>query len=237
MTRLAAAAATLVLGACAANYGGPRDIEVPTVALHADADATPAAIATTLDQAGARAAFIASTRDAAWFADVAGASNRHLSGPAPMGAVRMAFLGPEPVGDTTLTLEYEGGAITIQDALYEIDEDRLLDLIALRLEEETPVREAVGALLAYVATDVDNAAALVMAVMVPDAATGTSLARMLGPAYYDTLRCDPSGTGSPTGEHIRVFYGPEARMFCAGSGREEGAAGDMVRAELVMGRR
>lgn len=237
MTRLAAAAATLVLGACAANYGGPRDIEVPTVALHADDDATPAAIATILDQAGARAAFVASKRDAAWFTDVAGATDMHLSGPAPMGAVRMAFLGPEPVGDTTHTIEYEGGALTIQDALYEIDDDRLLDLIALRLEEGTPVREAVGALLAYVATDVDNAAALVIAVMVPDAATGNTLARMLGPAYYDTLRCDRSGAGSPAGEHIRMFYGPEARMFCAGSSREDAVAGERVRAELVMGRR
>lgn len=237
MTRLAAVAATLIVGACAANYGGPRDIEVPTVALHADPDATPAAIAAALEQAGARAVFLASARDTAWFSDVAGAAGRHLSGPASMGATRMAFLGPEPVGDTTLTLEYDGGGLTIQDALYEIDDDRLLDLIAFRIEEGMPVQAAVGALLEYVATDVDNAAALTMAAMVPDAATGDRLARMLGPAYYDARRCDPSEPAAPTGEHIRVFYGPEARMFCAGSSREDAAVGELVRAELVMGRR
>lgn len=237
MTRLAPFAVALVLGACAANFGGPRDIEVPTAALQADGDAAPAAIATALQQAGVEVAFLFSTRDAAWFSDVADAAGLRLSGPASMGEQRMAFLAPEPVGDTTLRLEFEGGSFNIQDALYEIDNDRFLDLIAFRIEEGQPVRAVADALTAYIATDVANVAALVMAVMVPDAATGDSLARLLAPAYYDTLRCDADRTDQPTGEHVRVFFGPEARMFCAGARTESVGVGELLRAELVMGRR
>lgn len=237
MTRLAAFAGALVLGACAANFGGPRDIEVPTVALHADANATPDAVAAALLGAGAEVAFLFSTRDAAWFADVAAATGLELSGPASMGEQQMGFLAPEPVGDTTLSLEFEGGSFNIQDALYEIDDDRLLDLIAFRVEPGAPVRAVADALTAYIATDVANVAALVVAVMVPDAATGDSLARLLAPAYYDTLRCDADRSDRPTGQHVRVFFGPEARMFCAGARTEVLAPGELLRAELVMGRR
>lgn len=237
MTRLAPFAAAIVLGACAANFGGPRDIEVPTAALHAHADASPAAVAEALQQARVEVAFLFSTRDAAWFADVAAASGLQLSGPASMGEQQMAFLAPEPVGDTTLSLQFEGGSLNIQDALYEIDEDRLLDLIAFRIEQGAPVRAVADAVTAYIATDVANVAALVVAVMVPDAATGDTLARLLAPAYYDTLRCDAHRSDRPTGEHVRVFFGPEARMFCAGASTEIVGAGELLRAELVMGRR
>lgn len=226
----------LVFSACA-TLGGPRDIPMPTVALHAEPGAAPAAVAGALEARGARAAFVASSQDAAWFADVAAASGLHLSGPADMGDLRMAFLAPEPVGDTTHELVYDGGRFNIQDALYEIEENRLLDLIALRIQEGELVRPMIGALLEYVATDVDNAAALVMAVAVPDAAVGDSVARMLGPAYFDALRCEPGVANASIGERIRLFYGPEARMYCADADVESGPEGDWVRAELIMGRR
>lgn len=226
----------VLFGACA-TLGGPRDIPMRTVALRADPGATPAAVAGALDAAGARAAFVASTGDTAWFRDVAAATGLHLSGPATMGDLRMAFLAPEPVGDTTHQLDYDGGMFTIQDALYEIEKDRLLDLIAFRIEEGAPVRAVIGALLEYVATDVDNAAALVMAVAVPSAAVGDTVARMLAPAYYDALRCEADAAAPSAGERIRLFYGPEARMYCADAAAERGPEGDWVRAELIMGRR
>lgn len=232
----AALGGVLLLGACA-TLGGPRDISMPTVAFHADPGATPAAVAGMLDAQGARAAFLASSRDAAWFADVASAAGLHLSGPGEMGDLRMAFLAPEPVGDTTHELVYDGGAFNIQDALYEIESDRLLDLIAFRIQEGEPVGAVIGALLEYVATDVDNAAAVVMAVAVPSAAVGDTVARMLAPAYYDALRCEGDADAPSAGERIRLFYGPEARMYCADAAAERRPEGDWVRADLIMGRR
>lgn len=237
MTRITTVAvAAVLLGGCAAGLGGPRDLDMPTAALHAGPDATPAAVAAAVRAAGARATFVAAPQDSAWFTALAGAVDLHLSGPAPTGDLRMAFLAPEPVGDTTHTLDYEGGSFTIQDALYEIRDERYLDLIAFQIDEETPVAQAVAALLAYVATDVDNVAAVVMAVAVPGSDTGDSVARMLGPAYFDALGCD-GAAAAPAGPHIRLFYGPAARMFCEGVRTETVAAGDVIRADLVMGRR
>jgi hypothetical protein len=237
MIRFAPVVVALALSACAANYGGPKEIEVPTVSIEADADAAPAAVASAIRDAGARAAFVFASRDAAWFRDVAAASQLELSGPAVAEGLGMAFLAPAPLGDTTVTLEYEGGSIIAQDALYEIEEERYLDLIALRLDAGAPTEDAVAALLQYVATDVGNAAALVMAVRVPDAATGERVARMLAPAYFAVLRCGSSESAGPAGEHVRVFYGPAARMFCADASEEQVAAGRLVRARLIMGRR
>jgi hypothetical protein len=238
MIRFAAAAAvTLLIGGCAAGMGAPRDIDMPIAALNVGPDAAPAAVAATVRAADARAVFLAAPRDSAWFSGVAAATEMQLSGPTHAGGIRMAFLGPEPVGDTTLVLEYEGGGLMIQDALYEIRDERYLDLIAFRIEPGMPVGEAVAALLSYVATDVDNVAAVAMAVAVPDAATGESVARMLGPAYFDALRCGGDDAVAPAGEHVRLFYGPAARMFCESARSEATAAGDLIRAQLVMGRR
>lgn len=233
---LGLAAVTAFLGACA-TLGGPRDIETPTVAVQVSQDASAAAVAGALEASGARAAFVAARRDAAWFNELAAASRLHLSGPAAMGDLRMAFLAPEALGDTTIGLDYDGGTLVVQDALYEISKERYLDLIAFRIEDGSEVRPAIAALLQYVATDVMNAAALVMAVAVPNAAAGDSVARMLAPAYFDVLRCDPEAARASAGEDIRVFYGPAARMYCEGADRPDAAVGDWIRAELVMGRR
>lgn len=237
MTRISAVAVgALLLGACAAGMGAPRDLDMPTTAIHAHADATPADVAAAVRATRARAAFVAAAQDSAWFTALGTAADLHLSGPATTGNLRMAFLAPEPLGDTTHTLGYEGGSFTIQDALYEIREERYLDLIAFQIDDDTPVEAAVAALLAYVATDVDNVAAVVMAAAVPDTETGDRVARMLGPAYFDALRCDNAAT-APAGPHIRLFYGPAARMYCEGARTESAAAGDLIHADLIMGRR
>lgn len=232
----AALMSALLVTACATVLGRPREIEMPIVAVEAAPGVTAAAVGGALDASGARAAFVAARRDAAWFEEVAASSRLQLSGPAAMGDLRMAFLAPEAVGDTTIQLDYEGGVLVVQDALYEIARDRLLDLIAFRIEEPAQARPAIGALLQYVATDVGNAAALVMAVSVPSAEVGDSVARMLAPAYSDVLRCEPSAAGSAA-EHLRLFYGPAARMFCEGGAVSDATVGTWLRAELVMGRR
>lgn len=237
MSRLPILLVVLSLGACAVNLGGPKAIDMPTVALRAEADAAPASVAGALDEAGARVAFIAAARDDSWFDSVAARAELELSGPADMGDLALAFLGPEPLGDTTLTLPYDGGELTIHDALYEIEEDRLLDLLAFRIEGAGEVRSAVASLLEYVATDVNNSAAVVLAALVPTAAAGDSVARMLSPAYFDAVRCEPGTAPAPLREGIRLFYGPEARMYCAGASAEESAVGAWIRAELIMGRR
>lgn len=240
MTRplpLAALALALGLGACALNLGGPRDIPMTTVAVRVDTDATAGAVAAAVREARARAAFVAAPRDAAWFRSLADASDMDVVGPAGMGDLDLVFLGPEPVGDTTLTLPYDGGTLTILDALYEVRDDRLLDLLAVRIDDPDGVRPAIASLLEYVASDVNNAAALVMAVLVPTAAVGDSVARMLSPAYYDAIRCEPGAAAPSEKASLRLFYGPEARMYCADAAVADRAVGGWVRADFVMGRR
>lgn len=229
--------ATLALGACASSMGAPREISTPTVALRADPDAAAADIAAALQDARAQAVFLTADRDDAWFADVAAATGLLVTGPATAGPMRTAFLAPEALGDTIHQLEYEGGAITLLDALFEVDEERFLDLIALRIEGGDAVRPIMTALLEYVATDVSNEAALVMAVTVPDEAVGDSVARMLSPAYSDARRCGAEAATTTAGERTRLFYGPAARMFCTEALARTTALGEWVQAQLVMGRR
>ncbi len=229
--------ATLALGACASSMGAPREISTPTVALRVDPAATAAGIAAALQDARARAVFLTADRDDAWFAEVAAATGLHVTGPATAGPMRTAFLAPEALGDTIYRLPYEGGAITLLDALFEVDEERFLDLIAFRIQKDDPVRPIMTALLEYVATDVNNAAALVMAVTVPDEAVGDSVARMLSPAYSDVRRCGAEAIVTPAGERTRLFYGPSARMFCTEALARHTALGEWVQAQLVMGRR
>ncbi|MFP4624319.1 MAG: hypothetical protein ACLFRX_09105 [Gemmatimonadota bacterium] len=237
MNRLPAVLAALGLSACAANLGGPKAIDTTTVAVRVDPGVDAAAVAAALEQADARVAFVAAPRDAEWFRTVAAATRHQLSGPASMDDVELVFLGPEPLGDTTLVIPYDDGDLPIHDALYEIEEGRLLDLLAFRIDDPAHVRGAVAALLEYVATDVDNAAALVLAALVPTAAVGDSVARMLSPAYYDAVRCETGAAAPSEKEGIRLFYGPQARMYCDDATTSAGEIGEWVSAELVMGRR
>ncbi len=234
---LGALALTAVgFGACTSALSGPKDIPVTTIALRASDNASAAAVAEALGGAGAQAALVAAPRGQDWFEAVATATGLTLSGPGDMGGLDFAFLAPEPLGDTTLALPYGADSLVIHDALYEIEEDRLLDLIAFRIIDEATVRGAIRALFEYVATDVDNAAALVMAVTVPSPAAADSVARMLSPAYYDAVRCEV-GPATAAGSGIRLFYGPDARVYCGDAVSGEWPVGHWVRADLIMGRR
>lgn len=249
----AALLAALTLGACAVNMGAPKEIPLATVALRADEGAAPAEAAAAIREGGARTALLVSTGDEAWFGAVAEAAGLHLSGPARTDdGLGLAFLGLEPLGDTAIDLRYDGRTFTVQDALYDLDDRRFLDLLAFEVGDAADARPLIAALLSYVATDVDATAAVVMAVAVPSPAVGDSVARMLSPGFEDALRCRAGGT-SPAGSNgagtagagadaelrdgVRLFYGPEARIFCRSAEAGDVPAGDRVRASLVMGRR
>jgi hypothetical protein len=241
MNRLLGMMAVLGLTACAVNMGGPRNIDLSTVALRTAPAAAAEDVAAALLRVSADVALVAARGDSAWFARVAALTGLTVSGPAGAGDLSIGFLAGEPVGDTTLTLSYDGGSFTVHDALYEVADERYLDLMAFRVDDAAAARPAIGALLRYMATDVMNSAAVVMAVAVPTAAVGDSVARMLTPAYYDALRCEtgpaPAEDRAEDRAAIRLFYGPEARIFCRAAAAERPEAGDLVRASLVLGRR
>ena len=230
-------ALTLVLTACAVGRRGPKDIPLTTAAVGPTADAAAAAVGAALTRAEVDAALINGPVDSTWLATVAEIAGLTVSGPATVGEATMAFLAGEPVGDTTVVLSYQGGALTVLDALYEVEEERYLDLLTFRIGDAASARPAIRALLRYMATDVMNSAAVVMAVSVPSAAVGDSVGRFLSPAYFDALRCEPGLAPPSAREGIRLFYGPESRAYCRASTVEARDIGDWVRADLTLGRR
>ena len=230
-------AVTLALAGCALNMGRPRPIDLSAVAVRVEAEIGPDALAEALLAADPDVALVTGPVDSAWLATVAEFTGLTVSGPANVGDGAMAFLGGEPVGDTTIVLSYDGGALTLHDALYEVAEDRFLDLLVFRIADAAAARPAIRALVRYMATDVMNSAAVVMAVEVSSAAAGDSVARMLSPAYYDAVRCEPGVAAATERSGIRLFYGPEARVYCREATTASRSVGDWIRADLVLGRR
>lgn len=233
MRHVALTLLTIAAAGCAAGMGGPKDVALSTVALRVDPGTSAAAAAAALDEVDARIALVAAEADSAWFASVAGAAGLHLSGPAG-GGLSLALMAMEPVGDTVIDLAYEGGSIAMVDALYELDDEHYLDLMAFEIGAGDAVQPLVTRLLRYIATDVPPSAGVILAIAVPDAATGDQIARLLSPGLFDASRCE--GKGAEGSGSIRLFYGPEARVRCgdAAAGR---IGGGMIRihAELVAG--
>ncbi|MEJ2504209.1 MAG: hypothetical protein P8177_13010 [Gemmatimonadota bacterium] len=187
---------------------------MPTALVRVDAGSEPTAVAATLREAGIRAAVVAARSDAAWFDALGSAASLSLSGPAEIGGLQVAFLTAiDAVGDTTLDLAYDGGVITVHDALYEVEEGRYLDLLAFQVDESEEIPDALAAFLEYIATDVANNAAVVIAVAVPSAEIGDAVVRMLGPGFFDAMRCGGASPPPVYRESVRLLYGPEARMF------------------------
>jgi hypothetical protein len=228
----------LLATACAPTLGDPRPVALPTVALRAEAATDPATAAAALRAANPRVALLIGPPDAAWFEAVATASGlTAVSGPGLVDEdMGLAFLGLDAVGDTTVELTYDGGGFLVHDALYDLGERRWLDLLSFRVEDPGHARARVTALTRYVATDVEPGAAVVMAVAVPSAAVGDSVARLLAPMYESAVRCDvpePAMAAST----VRLFYGPAARIYCRDAAATITEAGSLVRADLVVGRR
>jgi hypothetical protein len=238
MNRLFVSLVVLMSAACSPTMGEPRHLSLPTVALRADADVTPAAAAAALREANPRIALVFGPADADWYAAVAAASGlAAMSGPGMIGPdLGVAFLGLEAVGDTTIEITYEGGSFTLHDALYDLGRRRWLDLLSFRVETAAEARPAVLALAAYVASDVEPGAAVVLAVAVPSAEVGDSVARLLTPMYRGAPLCG-AAADVVAGSGVRLFFGPEARIYCRDASAAVTTGGDRVRAELVAGRR
>jgi hypothetical protein len=236
----AAVAAALLATACAIRLGGPTPLAYRTLAISAAEGEAPDSVAHRIRSAAAQVVLLTARADSAWFAEVARLSGLVLSGPGNAGTTSLAFLGDEPLGDTTIALPVEGGRpIVVHDALYKLDDYRFLDLIAARIEPGTDPRPAVRALTNYIATDVMSNAAVALAVDVPDTAAGDSIAALLRPLFADARACLPSPrNGTRARAHVRVhlFHGPEARIGCESARLLPGTAGDALLARLVVNR-
>jgi hypothetical protein len=237
MQRIVVSILALGAAACATTMGGPEEVGLSAVAYRVAAGTSPAAAAATLAGDAADVALVVAPGDSAWFAALAEAADLHLSGPARAGDLGLALLAMEPLGDTVIDVRYDGGSIPMVDALYDLADEHYLDLMAVRVQEGDAVQAVATRLLRYIATDVPPSAAIILAVAVPSPAVGDSLARLLSPGYFDALRC--GGTDAPgafAGE-IRLFYGPEARLWCGDAEASRTGAGDRIHAELTAGLR
>jgi hypothetical protein len=240
MKRLLVSLTALLLAGCSPTMGlgDPRPTDTPTVAIRAAADATAADVGAAIAEVGPRFALVAGPADEAWFREMAAASG--LASMTRPGVATpdmgLAFLGMEAVGDTMMAVAYEGGTLMVHDALFDLGQRRFLDLLSFRADDAAGARPMITALTEYIATDVMPGAAVIMAVAVPSAAVGDSVARMLSPMYRGAVHCDaPESAVARSG--IRLFFGPAARIYCQSAAAESLAAGDRVRADLVVGRR
>ncbi|MEJ2215020.1 MAG: hypothetical protein P8099_00255 [Gemmatimonadota bacterium] len=230
-------ALTAASTACAVRVGHSGPEQSAVLAAYEPADATPEAVATLIREAGAQMALLAVRADSAWFRAVARRTGLTLSGPGDAGGVLLGFLGPEPIGDTTLVLVYEAGQFTLHDALYRVGKERALDLLAMHIADASAARPMVHRLLRYLATDVDATSAVMIGVAAETEPAADSVATMLAPAFTDARRCmDGPGdrdAARAQGPHLRLFYGPEARLACD-SARPIDALGRPVVAHLVV---
>lgn len=211
-----AAVATVVVAGCAVRLGGSSPERYVAVAARAGGE-DAAAVAARLEGAGARLVLLSADRDSAWFADVAQRLNLKLSGPGRTGPSGLAFLTPmEAVGDTSLVLEVpSGGRIHMQDALYEIDKERFIDLMLIRFEGTTSVSAAVSRWLEYYASDVGNASAVLLAVETATPAAADSVTLALRSALASLADCGERGSqGAQATGTLRLFHGPQARIAC-----------------------
>lgn len=227
---VACALAILVVG-CAVRLGGPKPVEYRTLAFSVGEGAGPAEVAQWIRSADANLVLLAAAADSAWFSEVAKQANLKLSGPGSAGSVSFAFLAGEPVGDTTIALPLpDGGSIGVHDALYRVDKERLLDLLAVQIPSAAQSREAVKALLNYVATDVMPEAGVVLAIDVPDPATGDSVSALLSPVFRDARTCLRPGAREPEDDaswRMRLFFGPETKLTCEDA-RPLGGRGPLI---------
>lgn len=211
-----AAVVGVVLAGCAVRLGGPSPERYVAVAARAGGE-DAAATAARLQGNGAELVLLTADRDSAWFAEVAQRMDLKLSGPGRTGPAGMAFLTPmEPVGDTSLVLEVPGGGrIHMHDALYEIDEDRHIDLMLIRIEGESSVSAAVSRWLEYYASDVGNASAVLLALETTTPAAADSVTLALRSALASVADCGERGDqGAMATGTLRLFYGPQARIAC-----------------------
>jgi hypothetical protein len=227
----------LLLAGCAVRLGGPGPEEYRTVALQTPESESAEAVASRLTAAGADIVLLSSTRDSAWFADVAARAGLALSGPGRSDTHAMGFLTRrlELLGDTSIVLGVNGGGrIHMHDALYQIERGRHMDLMLVQFDAQADLREAVRTLLSYVASDVGANAAIVFGLDAPTQLAADSAAVLLRAAYANAWECVSDGDGSaPPPIDVRLFYGPSVRMNCEDA-EVLSASGNPIAARLVV---
>lgn len=239
MTRFVRAAALFILiatsTACAVRLGGPSPEEYDVAALFESRDADAAAVATRIRESGAEIVLLAAERqDSAWFRYIAATAGLGLSGPGATTAHGYAFMtNLEILGDTSMVLPVEGGgSVHMHDALYRIDENRLIDLMLVRLEGPD-LRESVRTLLNYIATDVPPDAPLILALDGPTPVLADSAATMVRATVASASECRDESL--PTQPAVRLLYGPSARVRCLSARDLPGSVPGIV-ARMEVGR-
>ena len=235
--RVVPAGLLLACTACAVRLGGSAPEEYRAVAMSVPAGAAASAVADVIRQADAKIALLTAERDSAWFAEVSAATGLALSGPGRTEGAAKAFLtNLEILGDTSIVLGVSDGTrMHVHDALYQIEEDRHVDLMFVRIGADSELRAAVRTLLAYVATDVGATAALMIAVDTPTPQAGDSVAVLLRAVYSSSGECAGASAAGPGPDRVRLFYGPSARVRCTRA-RTIDYEGTPVTADLVVSR-
>lgn len=215
MARVFAFIAIAAVGACAVRLGGPTPLTYDTLALTAEPAADANTVADRIAGTGASLVLVSAQQDSAWFGDVADGADLLLSGPGKTGPSGLAFMtrGLELLGDSSLVLEAEDGSrIHMHDALYQLDETRLLDLMAIRADPVVDLSSVVRTLLAYEATDVMATATLILAVEAAQPAMADSIAVRLRAAFENAADCATDGPLVTAG--LRLLYRPPVRVRC-----------------------
>lgn len=223
-----------LLAGCAIRIGGPDAVEYRVLSIKAAADAPAERVASQIRDADAQIVLLEAERDTAWFAEVARGAELELSGPGLANGHGLAFLAPTPVGDTTIAIPVTptGDSVTVHDALYRVDDNRYLDVLATRVPAGVDRRKAIRALLDYIATDVPSNAGVIIAVDAADAAGSESVADLFRPAFANASEClletesdgpDDVDEAPPPDVPLPVYYGPQLRMLCEDAELRAGA--------------
>lgn len=210
------------LAACAVNLGGPSPIDRNAIALRVDPGATAEEVAKTVTDRGVQFAILSAAHDSAWFAEVARLTALTPTRTGSAGSTSYAFLGPKALGDTTLTLKVTGGGeLRVHDALFQVDKNRRLDLMAVRIDSIANLQSSIQTLLTYIATDVGANVAVLLAIEPPTPALGDSISVLTRAAFSDSWECTPDGRAGrkPVDLPIRLFFGPSVRMRCESAER------------------
>jgi hypothetical protein len=234
-------AVTITAAACAVRLGGPSPEEYQAFALAAAPAEGTVQVAERIRTVGADLVLLAApaARDSAWFAEVAAAAGLQHSGPGRTGPTALGFLtNLELLGDTSIVLAAGSGRLHMHDALYQIGENRLLDLMLVTVDSTADLRESVRSLLSYIATDVGATAALLLGLDVSSAQAGDSISVLIRAAYADAYECalaDGDDQPGPPPARVRMFYGPSVRVDCEDA-RTLSDFGNPITARLVVGR-
>lgn len=230
----------IAVSACAVRLGGPSPEEYDVATLFEVRNADADAVVERITESGAEIVLLAGERqDSAWFTYIAAHARLQLSGPGATTGRGYAFMTTpalEILGDTSLVVPVEGGgSVHMHDALYRIDESRLIDMMLVRLQGPD-LRASVRTLLNYIATDVPADASILLALDGPTPQAADSAATMIRATIGDASECLEGETdGSTSDPAVRLLYGPSARIECLSARTLPGTVPGIV-ARLQVGR-